>query len=135
MSMTSANRPTARMFVAVGIAGVVVAIGLVVGWREGQWFTAPQGPSQSAQLAVALRSAIRDGDCQRVESLLARGADVEARDEAGETLLMQAAVNADVPTMRLLLERGADPNARSLQGDPVLARALHDQDKVQLLLD
>ncbi len=89
----------------------------------------------NAPLAAALRSAIRDGDRPQVESLLARGADVETRNEAGETLLMQAAVNADVPMMQLLLQRGADPNARSRRGDPVLARALHAEDKVRLLLE
>lgn len=135
MSMTSANRPSAGMFRVVAIAGVAIGIGVVVAWRQAQWSTTPQGPSPSAQLASELRSAIRDGDRQRVEGLLARGADVEARDEAGETPLMQAAVNADVSMMRLLLERGADPNARTLLGDPVLARAIHDQDKVRLLLE
>src|SRR5262249_28142594 len=43
--------------------------------------------------------------------------------------------NADAAMVRLLLEHGADPNARSPQGDPVLLRAIHDRDKVRLLLD
>jgi ankyrin repeat protein len=135
MAHTDTKRKGSAALRRVVIAGVGIGIGLVVGWRQAQWSPSLPVPAEHADFAAALRSAIRAGEHQRVANLLAQGADVETRDEAGETLLMQAAVNADAAMVRLLLEYGADPNARSPQGDPVLLRAIHDRAKVRLLLD
>jgi ankyrin repeat protein len=89
----------------------------------------------SGERNTALLAAIRDGDPPRVQSLLDQGADVNARDALGDTALHQAALHADAEMMRCLIRRGADVNAGSLQGDSVLLRAVHDPDKVQLLLE
>lgn len=43
--------------------------------------------------------------------LVAHGADVNARDRAGDTPLIQAASHADVERLRVLLEHGAEVNA------------------------
>jgi ankyrin repeat protein len=47
---------------------------------------------------------------------------------------MEAALNADAEMVQLLLARGADVNGRRPQGSPVLLRAVHDAEKVRLLL-
>jgi ankyrin repeat protein len=52
------------------------------------------------------------GQTRIVEVLLARGADVEARDD-GKTLLMKPAEAEHLDMVRLLLSRGADVKART----------------------
>jgi ankyrin repeat protein len=47
------------------------------------------------------------------EALIVAGADIEARNERGETVLMAACVSDDLPYVRLLIEKGADVNASS----------------------
>jgi ankyrin repeat protein len=83
----------------------------------------------------ALRSAVRDGDLPAVQALLTGGADVNARDEAGATILMHAVLDADIGVVKLLLSKDADVNAQNKKGTTALLWALHDPDKVKLLLD
>jgi ankyrin repeat protein len=83
----------------------------------------------------ALWAAIRDGDAAAVETLLDRGADVNAKDETGTTALMHSALNADIGVMKLLLDKGATVNAQNKSGATAMLWALHDPDKVKLLLD
>jgi ankyrin repeat protein len=97
--------------------------------------TSSPPPPAWSELDKALLIAIRDGDHAKVQSLLDQAADANALDESGETALMQAALNSDVRMMRLLLERGAAANARRRDGVHVLLRAVHDPDKVRLLLN
>jgi ankyrin repeat protein len=99
----------------------------------------------SAQLAHAgstgdggdrtLLAAIRNGDKVSVQALFAKGASIHARDGSGATALMHAALNADTGMMRSLLDRGAHVNAESAGGATALLWALHDPEKVKLLLD
>ncbi len=86
-------------------------------------------------LDKTLLDAIRDGDRARVQGLLQQGADANARDEAGDTAIMRAALYADVETMRVLIESGADVQARGGDGTAPLLRTTHDLDKMRLLLD
>ena len=76
------------------------------------------------------------GDARSARLLLEKGADPNARNEAGATALLWA---VDEPeTARLLLEHGADANARSEDGlTPVLLAAgrFGSGDLVSLLLD
>ncbi len=115
------------------IVGLLLCVTPVVAWK---FSASPQAARPDRhELDKALLVAIRDGDHSKVQGQLDQGAYVNARDDAGETALMQAALNADTEMMRLLLQRGADPNARSLDGLTALVRAVHDPDKVKLLLD
>jgi hypothetical protein len=70
--------------------------------------------------------------------LLASGADVNARDNDGQTVLMKAANNATVydEVVKLLLSRGAEVNARNENGLTALAIAARvgRADVVRLLL-
>ena len=71
-----------------------------------------------------------------VASLLDRGADVNARNSAGQTPLILAAQNGHILSMRVLLDRGADINAQDDRGDSaiMIAANLSDLEMVKLLL-
>jgi ankyrin repeat protein len=55
-------------------------------------------------------------DLDDVRTLLARGADPDARDEEHRTLLMNATMDSQRDLVRVLLEAGADPNLRDDDG-------------------
>jgi ankyrin repeat protein len=54
------------------------------------------------------KDAIKSGDLARLEALLGEGADIDARDEHGQTGLMNAARDGQTPVVRWLVEHGAD---------------------------
>ncbi|MHC4604697.1 MAG: ankyrin repeat domain-containing protein, partial [Planctomycetota bacterium] len=60
----------------------------------------------------ALQQAARDGDIEHVRLLIARGADVNAKDNSGWTPLHQAAGGGHKDIVELLIEKGADVNAK-----------------------
>ena len=59
------------------------------------------------------RRAVIAGDVDRLQRLLAGGADVDALDRYGQTALMLAIVNGSVEVARRLVQAGAD---RTLRG-------------------
>lgn len=83
-----------------------------------------------------LSKAVSKGDTATVRALLARGADVQARDATGRTALMYAAENGDPTTVQALLINGADVNARDWRGWTALIYAAENGDitTVQTLL-
>jgi ankyrin repeat protein len=118
-----------RWGLALSVLGVVA-----VALRWSFLAAPPTTPPDQTALAAALRTAIRDGDHAQVSRLLEQGARVEARDEASEAPLMQAALQADAAMMRLFLDRDANVQARTQDGTSALLRAVHNPDKVRLLL-
>lgn len=72
--------------------------------------------SRNSQRVAPLHSAIAGGDEGIVADLLARGADVEARQDLGFTPLHNAAAEGNETIIRLLLDRGADRSAVSDSG-------------------
>lgn len=87
---------------------------------------------QNAQLIQAAK----DSNLSAVQTLLAGGADVNARRTAdGVTALMWAALNGNAEIAGLLIEKGADINAKSNDGLTVLgaAKSSDHKDIVQLL--
>ena len=78
---------------------------------------------------------LRSGDVHRLRGALDHGDSANARDAAGNTPLMHAAMYGDVSSLRLLLERGADVNATNAAGATALMRAALDDHKVALLLE
>jgi len=60
--------------------------------------------AEPAASGPALFQAIRDGDSAAVRKLLTGGADLQSRNETGDTPLMAAALNADAGILELLLK-------------------------------
>ncbi len=106
------------------IIGIILA-----GWLACLQLLAAAPPSSSN----ALFEAIRAGDRAEVKTLLKKGADIRARDEAGNTPLMAAAQNADASVLELLLKAGADVNVTNQAGATPLLRAATSEDKVRLM--
>jgi cytohesin len=69
------------------------------------------GDARAAKWAP-LHATVVTGDIQAIEDLLAKGADVNARDEDGYTALFIAALRGHKEVVELLLAKGADINAR-----------------------
>ena len=57
-----------------------------------------------------MKAAVKSGDLSALEALLDAGADVNARDEHGQSALMNAARDGHTAMVRLLVARGADLN-------------------------
>ncbi|KAK7872771.1 hypothetical protein R5R35_011896 [Gryllus longicercus] len=73
--------------------------------------TSEYGALRMMRKTTRLHYAAHDGDCVRIESLLAVGFDIEARDGYGRTPLLRAALNGHIDAFDLLLRYGADFNA------------------------
>jgi hypothetical protein len=73
-----------------------------------------------AQSSCFLHRAIRDRDHQRVERLLEAGADIEERNEQGDTTLICAISMGAMTLAKKLLASGAQPNARGCNGKTAL---------------
>jgi uncharacterized protein len=73
---------------------------------------------------------------ERVEILLARGADVTAQDDDGDTALHGAAQTGNVEIIRMLLDKGAKVNTKNEQGGtPLMWAAVYGNvDAARLLL-
>jgi uncharacterized membrane protein YfcA len=76
--------------------------------------------SRNAAGDTPLHRAVEKGMRALAESLLARGADVNARSKNGETPLHLAALDADPSVAELLLDARADVRARNQNGESVL---------------
>jgi len=73
-------------------------------------------PEEQKKLNAALLNAAEEGDLQKVNDLLDKGAHVNVRGENGTTPLMWAAWNGNIEMAMLLVKRGADVNARTELG-------------------
>lgn len=71
---------------------------------------------QGSTLDAELHNATIARDATRVEYLLKRGANVNAKDNEGKTPLMVAVVSGDMSLMSGLLAYGADPNVQDHDG-------------------
>lgn len=75
--------------------------------RRPAWVNAAYGVKR----CTALHMAARRGNVEVIGALLDGGADIEARDSAGDTPLRRAVNCNKVEAAKLLLARGADPNS------------------------
>jgi len=79
--------------------------------------------------------AVRNGDMPALAKALDSGVSINAKDEQGQTLLINAAVYLPVEGMRLLLDRGANVNLAGKAGATALMAAAGDPAKVRLLVE
>lgn len=82
----------------------------------------------------SLHDAATSGDLRTVESLLARGADVNEKNPRGNVPLHYASNKGHLDVVTLLLDKGADVNARSAGGTALHAACLGNQMRVAELL-
>ena len=73
-----------------------------------------------------LREAVLDNDIEEAQRLIKAGADVNAKNASGWTLLMMTAERSALGMTRTLLEGGADVNAKDNDGQSVLMHAAHE---------
>ncbi|XP_037037865.1 putative ankyrin repeat protein RF_0381 [Bradysia coprophila] len=73
----------------------------------------------------------------RVKDLLEKGANINARDEDGDTALMNASNNGRYETVKFLIENGADVNATDTNGKtPLMFASAFDNSRIiKLLVD
>jgi hypothetical protein len=84
-----------------------------------------------------LLDAVVAGDLALVQTLLEKGADVNAKVQSGATPLMMAAEQGNLDIVRLLLDKGADVNAKDGQDSSALIEASKEGfiEIVKLLLE
>ncbi|RDW85731.1 hypothetical protein BP5796_04056 [Coleophoma crateriformis] len=84
-----------------------------------------------------LHLASEDGHINIVKLLVEKGADINAADMNGRTLLYRASENGHIDVVKLLLEKGADVNATDKNGwTPLCTASQHRHiDVVKLLLE
>ena len=83
--------------------------------------------AQDTEDRTLLYRAVEHGDRKRVEALLRRGADPEARTSAGISPLYAAAYLGNITIMRLLIEHKADVNGRIVDDlTPLFAASEND---------
>jgi ankyrin repeat protein len=101
--------------VVVGLVALALGVAVVSYLRREQPASTP------------LARAAQAGDAASVAGLIARGADVNARDAEGRTPLAYAARAGDTAAVGALLDAKADPNARDCasQGWTPLIHAIH----------
>ena len=73
--------------------------------------------------ASLLIEASYNGETDKVQALLAKGADVNAKDIMGVTALMEAAMQGHTETVKVLLTHGADVSAKTNDGNTALMGA------------
>ncbi|HTY25989.1 MAG TPA: ankyrin repeat domain-containing protein [Desulfomonilaceae bacterium] len=126
-AMKASNRKprTTSRTVKVAVALLALLIAVAVFWQLAPW-------SQDR----ALMEAIRQNHVAQVQDLLAKGADINAKDTYGVPALMWAAAWGRLQIVKLLLEKGADVNAKDKVGQTALMLTRQGgADLVRLLLD
>jgi len=84
---------------------------------------------QPQKKAESLHRAARAGNITQVQTLLAKGADVNVKDEKGRTALHIAAEWGHTDLVKLLINNGADVNATNKLGDTPLIEAAKKKNK------
>jgi ankyrin repeat protein len=79
-------------------------------------------------MSEQLHEAVRAGDVARAKELIAAGADANARDSYGATMLMDAAHAGNAEMVRALIAAGADVNATDELGWNAVHKAVYNNE-------
>ncbi|HSW00737.1 MAG TPA: serpin family protein [Sedimentisphaerales bacterium] len=102
---------------------VLIAMLLMGGCRKK---TAQSNRATRGHQVSFLHEMAKRGNLESVRTLLAKGADVNARDDRGRTPLHEAADGAFADLAELLIRQGADVQARDPRGRTPLHEAMRD---------
>jgi len=83
----------------------------------------PLAVQHRAANRIITRFSDRPDPCELVKLLVEKGADINATDIRGYTLLIKAAAYGDLPLLTLLLANGADISPRTVSGETALDMA------------
>ena len=72
--------------------------------------------AHAEDLNETLLNAAKEGQTETVQALIAKGADVNAKEKNGWTALIRAAKKGHIDIVKALLEAGADVNAKDKMG-------------------
>src|SRR5437868_12054777 len=106
--------------------------------RAGLWSLFVGLVASAAPNVEDLHKAARTGDLKQVETLVAAGIPVNARDSLGGTALHDAAWAGEKSVVEYLIRAGADVNARHAEGGSTplhYAVITNRPDVVEVLLD
>jgi ankyrin repeat protein len=111
-------KTTKRSFLLVLITLLLVAHQIVIAQTE-----------DISKLNKDLIKTASVGDSMEAEALLESGADANAKNSSGRTVLMLAAMRGNIETVQLLLKAGADMNVRRFDGATALTIAINKNHK------
>lgn len=80
-------------------------------------------------MPAQLVESVKSGDVAGTERLLQAGADVNARDAEGSTLLMLASYAGDLAMVNALITAGAEVNTQDERGWSALSRAVYNAEQ------
>ncbi|MFE5601686.1 ankyrin repeat domain-containing protein [Streptomyces coelicoflavus] len=81
-------------------------------------------PEQTERVVAIAMDLAREGDTGQLVEFVTHGLPVDARDPAGNTLLMLAAYHGHAATVATLVRHGADPDLRNDRDQSPIAGAL-----------
>lgn len=74
------------------------------------------GQTIGGPLEYDLTLAVVEGDAEQVNTLLAKGADINTKDGQGTTVLMEASREGRTAVAKILLQKGAQINLQNNRG-------------------
>jgi ankyrin repeat protein len=92
-------------------------------------------PAHAQNTSDDLLKLIRANDLTGLKARFATGANVNASDSRGTTLLIQAAATGSADAVKVLLDAGADARAKNQLDETALMLGANDLRKVAMLLD
>jgi len=83
-------------------------------------------PAHAARINAKFLAAAHAGNKQKVEELLKKNADVDARTQEGSTAIMLAAQQGHKEIVKILIDKGADVNAEDKHQMTALTLAIQE---------